>query len=129
MKKTILAGADPALVAKVEHYDCIRKHKILPMDIEGRLPALYSQDGQGDDAVVHTKFFHPFGSMTWYALEYSPEEQMFYGWVENGDCSEFGPFSLEEIGTTVVRGLPLERDKYWRPKTLREVKASHGRED
>jgi hypothetical protein len=44
--------------------DKIRGMKLLPKDIREKLPALYSQDGKGSNAIAHTKFFTPSGSWT-----------------------------------------------------------------
>jgi hypothetical protein len=84
------------------------------------LPALYSQDGKGKDAIAQVKFFTPDSNLTWYASEYDPESRLFFGLV-SGFEKELGYFSLDEIET--VRGplgLHIERDRYFRPATLRE---------
>jgi len=85
------------------------------------LPALYSQDGEGLDAVAHVKFFTPDSSWTWYATEFDGEDR-FFGLVDGQD-KELGYFSLSEL--TQLRGklgLPVERDLYFEPTTLRELK-------
>ena len=37
-------------------------------------PALYSQDGRGDDALVSVKLFDPCGSASWYVVEWDGQE-------------------------------------------------------
>lgn len=87
------------------------------------LPALYSQDGKGFDAVAQVKFFG--GSRwTWYAVEWDGED-LFFGYVVSGlgeDCDEWGYFRLSELSELKFPpfGLPIERDRHWDPKPLRE---------
>ena len=53
---------------KVVTNDKLRGMKLLTKEIREILPPLYAQDGKGGKAVVHTKFFAPSSSWTWYAL-------------------------------------------------------------
>lgn len=95
--------------------------KLLTQEILESLPALYSQDGKGVDAIAHVKFFTPDGNWTWFATEYDPAEGMFFGLVR-GLEEELGYFSLAEL--ELARGplgLPIERDLHFRPKPLKEV--------
>lgn len=114
---------------KVVANDRIRGMKLLPKEIREQLPALYAQDGKGGKAVAYVKFFTPSSSWTWWATEGSPitddagreVDFQFFGLVE-GHCREMGYFNLSELES--VRGpigLPIERDLYWRPKTLEEI--------
>jgi len=109
--------------------DKIRGMKLLPKEVREQLPPLYSQDGKGGKAVVHLKFFTPSSSWTWYATEGEPEldesgkevDFKFFGLVF-GHEREFGYFLLSELEE--VRGpmgLPIERDLYFKPKTLEEI--------
>ncbi|MBN1427602.1 MAG: DUF2958 domain-containing protein [Anaerolineae bacterium] len=105
----------------------IRRHKLITTALEKQLPPLTSTDGQGDQAIVICKLFT--GSWTWYLLEYSPREHLAFGWVIDDTaphCAELGTFSLDEIDATRgAFGLPVERDIYFKPRTLAEVKARH----
>jgi hypothetical protein len=95
--------------------------KLMTKAIENVIPALYEQDGLGDDAIVHAKFFTPDGSWTWYATEYDPETRMFFGLVDGFD-KELGYFSLDELESgRGVLGLPIERDAWFKPTKLGEV--------
>lgn len=98
--------------------------KLLTKAIERALPELYSQEDKGDEAVAHAKFFHPCSSWTWYATEYNPADGTFFGLVF-GHETELGYFSLQELETTVVRGLGIERDLHFRPTTLGEIRKEH----
>ena len=104
--------------------------KLLTKAIEKALPALCSQDGKGDEAIVHVKLFSPIGSATWFITEYDPEGRTFFGYAdlhglgpEGG--AELGYISLDELESTrLPLGLKIERDLHFVPKTLREAKAA-----
>ena len=94
--------------------------KLLTKEIRRRLPALGSQEDKGLEARAQVKFFTPDSSWTWYATEFDGEE-MFFGLVA-GFEKELGYFRLSELEQ--VRGhlgLPIERDRYFRPTTLRKL--------
>jgi hypothetical protein len=101
------------------------RQKFLTKAIEKKIPALYAQDGKGDDAIVHVKFFTPWAGWTWYATEYDPETDTFFGWVDgNNGEAELGYFSGAELKALKGPfGLYVERDIHFTPKTLAEVKA------
>ncbi len=96
--------------------------KLLTKENLKQLPALYEQDGKGDEAVAYVKFFTPDSNWTWYATEYDPETETFFGLVDGFD-KELGYFTLADLQN--VRGglgLPVERDRYFSPTTLGELK-------
>ena len=114
---------------KVITNDKIRGMKLLPKEIREQMPPLYAQDGKGGKAVVYAKFFTPSSSWTWLATEGEPVlsesgaeiDFKFFGLVF-GHEREFGYFLLSELEE--VRGpmgLPIERDLYFKPKTLEEI--------
>ena len=75
---------------------------------------------KGGKAVANLKLFAPDSSFSWFVLEFDGKDT-FFGLVE-GLEKELGYFSLAELQS--VRGplgLPIERDFYWRPKTLKEI--------
>lgn len=95
--------------------------KLLTAANRKALPALYSQDGKGLDAIAVVKFFNPTGAQTWYATEFDGEDT-FFGFVTGFDYGELGYFSLSELAAIRGRfGLGIERDMYWTPCPLREV--------
>lgn len=92
------------------------KMKLLPEDILKALPPLYSQ-GNVENPLVVCKFFYPDFSWTWYVIEYDGKDT-FYGLVD-GDEKELGYFSLSELLSTRGKlGLPIERDRYFKPCLL-----------
>ena len=98
--------------------------ELLTEELKKQLPALYSQE-QNPDPTVICKFFTPWSSWTWYAFEYSPEEQLFFGKVFSEMCpdGEIGYFSLVELESIKgLMGLKIERDLYFQPKKLSECK-------
>ncbi len=116
--------------------------KLLTKEIKLKLPALYSQENEKDPMVV-CKFFDPAGSWTWYAIEGSPVDEdgfydtdkekvdfLFFGFVV-GFEPEMGYFTLAQLetakqGLTGLKALPIERDLYFTPCKLSEIKAKHG---
>jgi hypothetical protein len=89
------------------------------------LPPLYAQDGRGDDAVAHVKLFLPGTGWTWYLTEYDPDDDLGFGFVV-GPSPELGYISLRELRDLKTRFGGVERDRHWKPRTLREVKTEHG---
>jgi Protein of unknown function (DUF2958) len=101
------------------------------------LPPLYSQEDNPDPMVV-VKFFTAAGC-TWYAIEGSPVDEsgyydtkkekvdfLFFGLV-SGIEVELGYFSLSELKSVRGKfGLPVERDRYFQPTRLSEVKTLCG---
>ena len=94
--------------------------KLLTQKIIKQLPPLYSQDGKGGKTIAYVKFFTPDSNWTWYGCEYDGED-MFFGLVD-GHEKELGYFSLNELKSVKGSlGLPIERDLYFKPKTLEEI--------
>ena len=59
--------------------------------------------------------------MTWFATEYDPETGLFFGWVENGQMSDWGNFSLAVMQSLKVRGLGMESDMWFKPTQLKNI--------
>jgi len=89
--------------------------KLMTAELEKRFAKVGSQENVKDPVII-AKFFNPGGAGTWYATEYDPKDEMFFGYVSIfGDWNdEWGYFSLAELesfhGTL---GLGIERDLYW----------------
>jgi len=88
------------------------------------LPPLYSQDGQGMEAVAYVKFFGG-GRWTFYATEFDGQDT-FFGWCVSAlgpDCDELGYLSLAELEAMRFPpfGLGAERDRYFRPAKLSAI--------
>ncbi len=97
--------------------------ELLTKGLLKQLPPLYSQEEVKDPLVV-CKFFFPDFSWTWYAIEFDGKDT-FFGYVA-GDCPELGSFTLSELKNNHGKlGCPVERDRYFTPTRLSEVKKLH----
>lgn len=101
--------------------------KLLTKTLEKQLQKypLYSQDGKGDGAKVLIKFFTPNKGFTWYILEgeRQGDDYTFFGIVDNCGEREYGYFSLNELESIRLPfGMRIERDLYFRPCTVAEIK-------
>ena len=108
--------------------------ELLTEEIKSVLPTLYAQEYE-KDPMVYCKFFDPTGSWTWYATEGEETDNgdfLFFGYVVGFDA-ELGYFTLSQLESakrkaTGIRALPIERDLYFTPCKLSEVKAQYNRE-
>jgi len=94
--------------------------KLMTEELKKKIPPLYSQEN-AKDPIVYAKYFTPDSYWTWYVLEFDGKDT-FFGYVD-GIYPELGYFSLSELEK--IRGplgLKVERDLYWKPKPLSEVK-------
>ena len=118
-----------ARAKKVLENDKRRGMKLFPQEIRETVPDLFAQDGKGSKAIAYVKFFTPSSSWSWFVLGGEPvldESQnevdyRFFGLVF-GHEREYGYFLLSELEE--VRGplgLPIERDLYFKPKSLAEI--------
>lgn len=90
---------------------------LLTKENKRNLPALYSTENvpEGDKKVA-VKFFCPWSSWTWYAVEGEEQEDgdwLFFGLVD-GHEKEWGYFVLSELES--LRGpwgLRIERDRHY----------------
>jgi hypothetical protein len=97
---------------------------LFPDQIKRKLPRLYECEDQGLNAMAQVKFFTPDSSWTWYATEFDGED-VFFGLVIGHEV-ELGYFSLSELlSVRGPMGLPIERDLYFVPKSLKELMNSH----
>lgn len=100
------------------------KKSLLTAELRATIPVT----AEGDDPIVQCKFFTPDGAATWLVLEFDGDDT-FYGWVTLGlgpDCDELGTFSLQELESLRGKlGLPVERDKFFKPCPLSEAMKRH----
>ena len=107
------------------------KAKLLELaEIVEHMPKSYEQESKGDQAVAHLHYFT--GAWDWYITERDAGsdddgqdacETQVFGLV-CGFEEEIGYISLEEITRAGA-----ELDLYFKPKTLKELRAAHSREE
>ena len=104
--------------------------KLLTAAIEKKFEKfpLYSQEGKGEDAKVIVKFFGG-AACTWLIIEGTKQpngDYTMFGYVTfDGVNWEWGYVSLNELQKLRFRpfGLGVERDKYFKAKTIKEAVA------
>jgi len=129
-ENAICVGGDTVVTAnKRAANNKIRGMKLLTYKIRERLPSLGGQDGKGGKAVAYAKCFSPDSSFSWFITEGSPVrnkdndvvDYILFGLVD-GQFKELGYFRLSELEcVNGPMGLPIERDLYWKPKTLQKI--------
>lgn len=101
-------------------------HQLMTGEIREQLPELYTNEEIGLDALAPVKYFTPDAGWTWYASEFDGGD-LFFGLVIGFEI-ELGYFSLRELQQARGPfGLPIERDLYYEPQTLRELQEYHRR--
>lgn len=98
---------------------------ILTSDELPNYPELPDAD---DELVCKVKLFMPAGRWTYYVVaitEYddTPVLTGFCMSPLGPDCDEFGDQSLEEFAGLRAIGLPPERDLYFEPRSLRQIRS------
>ena len=108
-----------------DNHSGVRGHALMTKEVGDTIPAIYANENAKDyDTVLApAKLFSPFSNWTWYITEMDPETGECFGLVQ-GFETELGYFSLDELAeATVFGGVPaVERDLYWQPKTIGEIR-------
>lgn len=103
----------------------LRGHELMTKELGKTIPPLYAnEDAAEHDAILaRVKLFSPYSNWTWYVTEWDPKTGLCFGLVQ-GFETELGYFDLTELAeVTVFGGVPaVERDLYWKPKTLGEIR-------
>ena len=98
---------------------------LIPDDMLKTIPALYSQENEGADAVAYVKLFTPDSNFTWYILEIDDDNNLCFGYVVS-HFSEYGYFTLLELES--LKGplnLNVERDIYFEPTKMDKLLKLH----
>lgn len=102
-----------------------RGHQLMTEKLADTIPTIGATENAADydDVLARAKLFSPFSNWTWYITELDRETGQCFGLVE-GLETELGYFDLTELAeTTALGGVPaVERDLYWQPITLGEIK-------
>jgi DUF2958 family protein len=100
---------------------------LLTQAIRQKLPPLYGNEEKGTDALAIVKFFTPDSGWTWYASEFDGDDLLFG--LAVGVEPELGYFRLSELQSIRgALGLPVERDRFYKPTPLRELLEKHEKE-
>ncbi len=102
--------------------------EMLTKDIRAKIPPLGATEKiPSAEKVCVVKYFQPWGSWTWYAVEFDGED-IFFGLVDGFEL-EWGDFSLSELqSVNGPIGLTIERDLYFGMPRMKDISALKGRE-
>ena len=95
--------------------------KLMTKSLQKRFSEIGSQEKSADPIVV-AKYFLPGHSATWYATEYDPIQEIFFGYITGLQENAWGYFSqveMEHIRSPHFN-LPIEQDLYCGEKRLSE---------
>lgn len=123
---------------EVEQGEKPRASRLLDPETRANLPALYSGEERGFDALAQVKFFTPDAGWIWYVSEGSPMDEdgdydthkpevdfIFFGLVVGFEV-ELDYFALSQLESVRGQlGMSIERDLDFEPKTLRELVELH----
>ena len=121
----MLADLSPTMVDQAVELisaaaETITSSPLLPAKIRSELPPLGATENEADPFAV-VKFFQPDGNWTWFAFEFDGDDT-FFGFVK-GHEDELGYFSLRELQEARGQlGLPVERDLYFKPTRLSDLR-------
>lgn len=94
---------------------------LITKELEKKLPRLYATEGQ-KDPVAYLKLFTAWTHFTFYVTEYDPATGLCFGLI-NGLVTELGYLSLTELEQIRgAGGLGVERDLYFKPTPLSEIR-------
>lgn len=104
--------------------------ELMTKELEDKFAKQICTDDKNEaEVLVLAHYFS--SSWDWWATEYDPENRRFFGLVRGFEI-ELGYFSLDEMEEVSCNVRPLggiERDLYWTPKPLSEIrKTLEGRE-
>lgn len=94
--------------------------QLLPPSLEKEFKKIWNQNNV-EDPIVVAKYFHPFSQRTWYATEYDPDTNNFFGFVA-WDYWERWYFNKKEMEQLLFAWLHIERDLYWEPTPFSIIK-------
>jgi hypothetical protein len=87
-----------------------------------RFNSIGRQDASNHNTIVVCKFVAPWLGFTWYAIEYNPSTQTFFGIVDSPQAPQFDYFYLPSLEGVVGPGdQTVIRDITWEEKPLGDV--------
>lgn len=95
--------------------------KLITKEIRERTPLIYGTEDI-EDKIVTAKFFNPCGIGTWYLIELADDNNYAFGFVDMYE-RELGYFMIHELEEMKLPfGLSIERDIYFKPTSLKEIR-------
>jgi len=108
---------------QTEQEEASEAYDLMPKALARGLPKLYASEKQLiGDRTAYARYFFPMGAYTAYLLEYDPKERIGFGAVTMGYGWELGYMSFDEMAEVKIGGLGIERDLYFSPTKLHEIK-------
>ena len=101
-------------------------NSLLPAEIiKFGIPGLYETERVPlEEKMIYLHFF--LGSADWYMAEYSPVDDLFFGYANLGDpqMAEWGYISHQELRDIKIGpGIEVDRDRHWTPKKACDIEA------
>ena len=113
-----------------DNHSGLRRHKLMTKELGATIPAIRSTANvkDSDDVLARAKLFCPYANWTWYITEWDPRTGECFGLIQ-GFEAEWGYFDLTELAEMTVFGkVPaIERDLYWKPRTIGEIRRESSR--
>ena len=108
-----------------DNHSGYRRHELMTKELGAKIPRIGANEDVNDfdDVLAIAKLFSPYTGWRWFITEWDPESGLCFGLVQ-GFEAEVGYFDLTELAETTVFGnVPaVERDLYWEPKTIGEIR-------
>ncbi len=108
-----------------DNHSGYRRHKLMTKELGNKIPKIGANEDvdEYDDVLARAKLFCPYTGWRWFITEWDPESGTCFGLVEGFEV-ELGYFDLTELAeSTVLGNVPaVERDLYWEPKTIGEIR-------
>ena len=96
--------------------------ELLPKELQEQIPKLYSTEHiSTSDKIVQAKYYTLDESWIWYAVEYCPEDRIFFGFVK-GLSDEWGYFGLNEFESINSKEIIIIRDEDFKPIKFKDIK-------
>lgn len=97
---------------------------LLTKTIIAKIPSIEEAKAKGMEAKAMVKFFHPSTGYYYFVAGYDRVEGYLWGYAyfpHMPENAETGEAHISEMANLTVRGVALEQDKYWKPRTLKEI--------
>ena len=97
--------------------------ELIPKELVNTIPKLY--ETENTDPIIYVKLFTPDSNWSWFISELSIDKEICFGLIISPFVKdwEMGYFSLNELKSIRGKlGLPIERDLWFKPTKLSDIK-------